>query len=82
VTQASPLRARRVVEVLATSAGGVGTHVRTIVPAIAAAGASVGVCGAPATEELFGFTAVGADFTPVDISAGLAPLADSRAVAQ
>jgi glycosyltransferase involved in cell wall biosynthesis len=82
VTEASPLRGRRVVEVLATSAGGVGTHVRTIVPAIRAAGASVGVCGAPATEQLFGFTAVGADFRPVGISSGLAPVADSRAVVQ
>jgi glycosyltransferase involved in cell wall biosynthesis len=82
VTEASPLRGRRVVEVLATSAGGVGTHVRTIVPAIRAAGASVGVCGAPATEELFGFSAVGADFRPVGISSGLNPVADSRAVVQ
>jgi glycosyltransferase involved in cell wall biosynthesis len=82
VSDASPLRARRIVEVLATSAGGVGAHVRTIVPAITAAGASVGVCGAPATEQLFGFSAVGADFQPVGISAGLAPVADSRAVAQ
>jgi glycosyltransferase involved in cell wall biosynthesis len=82
VNEASPLRARRVVEVLATSAGGVGSHVRTIVPAITAAGASVGVCGAPATEQLFGFSAVGADFRPVGISSGVAPVADSRAVAQ
>jgi len=82
VTQASPLRGRRVVEVLATSAGGVGTHVRTIVPAITAAGACVGVCGAPATEQLFGFSSVGADFRPVGISSGLAPVADGRAVAQ
>jgi len=82
VTEASPLRARRVVEVLATSAGGVGSHVRTIVPAVAAAGASVGVSGAPATEQLFGFSSVGADFRPVGISAGLAPVADSRAVLQ
>jgi glycosyltransferase involved in cell wall biosynthesis len=82
VTEASPLRARRVVEVLATSAGGVGAHVRTIVPAITAAGASVGVCGAPATEQLFGFSSVGADFRPVGISSGLAPVADGRAVAQ
>jgi glycosyltransferase involved in cell wall biosynthesis len=82
VTEASPLRGRRVVEVLATSAGGVGTHVRTIVPAITAAGASVGVCGAPATEQLFGFSSVGADFRPVGISSGLAPVADGRAVAQ
>ena len=55
---------------------------RTIVPAIRAAGAAVGVAGAPATEQLFGFTAVGADFAPVGISAGLAPVADSRAVVQ
>jgi glycosyltransferase involved in cell wall biosynthesis len=82
VTEASPLRSRRVVEVLATSAGGVGSHVRTIVPAITAAGASVGVCGAPATEQLFGFSSVGADFRPVGISSGLAPVADARAVAQ
>jgi glycosyltransferase involved in cell wall biosynthesis len=82
VSEASPLRARRVVEVLATSAGGVGAHVRTIVPVIAAAGARVGVCGAPATEQLFGFTAVGAEFRPVGISAGLNPVADGRAVVQ
>ena len=82
MTEASPLRGRRVVEVLATSAGGVGTHVRTIVPAITAAGACVGVCGAPATEQLFGFSSVGADFRPVGISSGLAPVADGRAVAQ
>jgi glycosyltransferase involved in cell wall biosynthesis len=82
VTEASPLRGRRIVEVLATSAGGVGTHVRTIVPAIRAAGASVGVCGAPATEQLFGFTAVDAEFAPVGISSGLAPVADARAVVQ
>jgi glycosyltransferase involved in cell wall biosynthesis len=40
------------------------------------------VCGAPATEELFGFSASGADFTPVSISNGLAPVADARAVLQ
>jgi glycosyltransferase involved in cell wall biosynthesis len=82
VTERSPLQGRRVVEVLATSAGGVGSHIRTIVPAIRAAGATVRVCGAAATEELFRFTATGADFRPVGISAGLAPLADSRAVGQ
>jgi glycosyltransferase involved in cell wall biosynthesis len=82
VTERSPLHGRGVVEVLATSAGGVGTHVRTIVPAIRAAGAAVRVCGAPATEELFGFTATGAEFRPVGISAGLDPLADGRAVVQ
>jgi glycosyltransferase involved in cell wall biosynthesis len=82
VAEPSPLHGRHIVEVLATSAGGVGTHVRTIVPAIRAAGATVRVCGAPATEELFGFTATGAEFCPVGISSGLAPVADSRAVLQ
>jgi glycosyltransferase involved in cell wall biosynthesis len=82
VTERSPLQGRRVVEVLATSAGGVGSHVRTIVPAVRAAGATVRVCGAAATEELFRFTATGADFRPVGISAGLAPLTDGRAVVQ
>jgi len=82
VTEQSPLRGRRIAEVLATSAGGVGSHVRTIVPALRAAGATVRVCGAPATEELFHFTATGADFRPVGISTGLAPVADTRAVLQ
>ncbi|HET6394399.1 MAG TPA: glycosyltransferase family 4 protein [Blastococcus sp.] len=82
MTERSPLQGRRVVEVLATSAGGVGSHIRTIVPAVRAAGATVRVCGAAATEELFRFTATGADFRPVGISAGLAPLADGRAVLQ
>ncbi|WP_448623542.1 glycosyltransferase family 4 protein [Geodermatophilus sp. URMC 64] len=74
------LSGRAIAEVLATSAGGVGSHVRAVVPALTAAGAEVTVSGAPATEELFGFTAAGADFRPVGISAGLAPVADARAV--
>jgi glycosyltransferase involved in cell wall biosynthesis len=82
VTERPPLHGRRIAEVLATSAGGVGSHIRTVVPAIRAAGATVRVCGAPDTEQLFGFTATGADFRPVGISAGLAPLADGRAVVQ
>ncbi|HEY0125510.1 MAG TPA: glycosyltransferase family 4 protein [Blastococcus sp.] len=82
MTERFPLQGRRIAEVLATSAGGVGSHIRTIVPAVRAAGATVRVCGAAATEELFRFTATGADFRPVGISAGLAPLADGRAVLQ
>jgi glycosyltransferase involved in cell wall biosynthesis len=58
----------------------VGAHIRSLLPALTAAGADVRVCGAPATEELFGFTAAGARFRPVGISAGLAPVADARAV--
>jgi glycosyltransferase involved in cell wall biosynthesis len=82
VAERPPLAGRRIVEVLATSAGGVGTHVRALLPTLREAGADVGVCGAPATEELFGFTAGGADFTPVGISNGLAPVADARAALQ
>jgi glycosyltransferase involved in cell wall biosynthesis len=82
VGEPTPLAGRRIVEVLATSAGGVGTHVRSLIPVLRNAGASVGVSGAPATEELFGFGAAGADFSPAGISAGLAPAADARAVLQ
>jgi glycosyltransferase involved in cell wall biosynthesis len=78
--QERPLAGRRVAEVLATSTGGVGTHLRSLLPALGRAGASVRVCGPEATEELFGFSATGAVFRPVGISAGLAPLADLRAV--
>ncbi len=76
-----PLAGRRVVEVLATSTGGVGTHVRSVLPALTEAGAEVAVCGPAATDALFAFTATGAAFRPVEISAGLDPVADLRAVA-
>jgi glycosyltransferase involved in cell wall biosynthesis len=77
----APLAGRRISEVLATSTGGVGTHVRSILVPLQAAGAEVQVCGPTATDELFGFSATGAGFAPVGISAGLAPAADARAVA-
>ncbi|MFW3168984.1 glycosyltransferase family 4 protein [Geodermatophilus sp. CPCC 206100] len=75
-----PLQGRRVTEVLATSTGGVGTHVRAVLPALQEAGAQARVAGPAATEVLFGFTATGAGFDPVDIPAGLARPADARAV--
>ncbi|TYP81973.1 glycosyltransferase family 4 protein [Blastococcus xanthinilyticus] len=74
------LQDRRITEVLATSTGGVGTHVRSVLPALVGSGAAVQVCGPRATEELFGFTGQAAAFAPVEISAGLAPGADARAV--
>jgi glycosyltransferase involved in cell wall biosynthesis len=76
----APLHGRRVAEVLATSTGGVGTHLRSVLPPLLAAGAQVRVCGPSATDELFGFSATGAGFVAVEISAGLDPLADTRAV--
>jgi glycosyltransferase involved in cell wall biosynthesis len=45
------------------------------------AGAEVTVLGPSATDELFAFSATGAAFRPVGISAGLDPIADARAVA-
>jgi glycosyltransferase involved in cell wall biosynthesis len=75
-----PLADRRIAEVLATSTGGVGTHLRSLLAPLGRAGAAVRVCGPGATEELFAFTAIGADFREVGISAGLAPAADLRAV--
>ncbi|TQN43150.1 glycosyltransferase involved in cell wall biosynthesis [Blastococcus colisei] len=81
MTERSPLHGRHVVEVLATSTGGVGTHVRSLLPRLGSAGAAVRVCGPRATDELFGFAAAGAaSFRPVEISAGLAPAADAAAV--
>jgi glycosyltransferase involved in cell wall biosynthesis len=75
-----PLAGRRIAEVLATSTGGVGTHVRSVLPALLDAGAEVMVCGPAATDELFAFSATGAAFRAVGISAGLDPVADVRAV--
>jgi glycosyltransferase involved in cell wall biosynthesis len=75
-----PLADRRIAEVLATSTGGVGTHVRSLLAPLAGAGAAVRVCGPRATDQLFAFTATGAEFREVGISAGLAPVADLRAV--
>lgn len=74
------LPGRHIVQVLATSTGGVGTHVRAIVPGLQASGATVSVCGPPATDALFGFRIVGARFAPVAIASGLHPAKDARAL--
>ncbi|HEV7826254.1 MAG TPA: glycosyltransferase family 4 protein [Mycobacteriales bacterium] len=73
--------ARRVLLVLASSTGGVGQHVRALAAGLVQAGESVVVCGPAATEELFGFTAVGAQFTPAEIPASPHPVRDVVAVA-
>ncbi|SDO09836.1 Glycosyltransferase involved in cell wall bisynthesis [Klenkia soli] len=62
------LEGRRIAAVLATSTGGVGTHVRSLLPALARAGARTRVCGPAATDSLFGFSSAAA-FRPVQISA-------------
>lgn len=66
--------------VLATSTGGIGVHVRSLAAGLVARGHAVTVHGPQTTEDLFGFTAVGAGFAPVEIGAGLRPIADLRAV--
>lgn len=75
-----PLAGRRIAEVLATSTGGVGTHLRAILPGLGAAGARLVVAGPSATDELFGFRDAGAAFRPVQIAAGLRPLHDACAL--
>ena len=69
----------RVVQVLATSTGGVGSHVVDLTRGLVAGGAQVTVCGPAATEDRFEFTATGGQFLPVEISAGTQP-SDARAV--
>ena len=55
--------------VLATSTGGIGQHVASLARGLRAAGCEVLVCGPAATDELFGFSAAGAAFVPVEIPA-------------
>lgn len=74
------LAGRQIAQVLATSTGGVGTHIRAILPGLLAAGATVRVCGPPATDELFGFRTAGAQFQAVRIASGLRPVKDLRAL--
>jgi len=69
----------RVALALATSTGGVGQHVRSLAEHLVKAGHIVVVAGPAATEELFGFTAVGARFRAVEIAAGLDPVRDANA---
>ncbi|HEU4425232.1 MAG TPA: glycosyltransferase family 4 protein [Pilimelia sp.] len=65
--------------VLASSTGGIGQHVASLARGLVRRGATVTVCGPAATEELFGFTAVGARFLPVEIPANPRP-GDARTV--
>lgn len=79
---AEGMTGRRVDLVLATSTGGVGQHVRSLAAHLAGWGVDVRVLGPAATETLFGFTAVGARFAPVEIASGPRPVADAKAVAR
>lgn len=73
------MAAEHVVLVIATSTGGTGAHVRSLVRGLVAGGLAVIVCGPRSTEVAFGFTAAGASFEPVEIASGFRPVADARA---
>lgn len=75
----SPVEGMSVALVLATSTGGVGRHVHSLAAGLLAGKARVAVLGPAGTDALFGFSALGATFVPVEISAGPRPVADSRA---
>ncbi|WP_134325243.1 glycosyltransferase family 4 protein [Cumulibacter soli] len=76
----TPLSRRTITQVLATSTGGVGVHVRSIAADLVSAGADLRIVGPQATEDLFGFTAEGAQFAAVEIANGPDPRKDARAV--
>jgi glycosyltransferase involved in cell wall biosynthesis len=69
----------RVALVLASSTGGIGRHVASLASALVAGGTDVTVLGPAATETQFGFAALGASFTPIEIPASPQP-ADAVAV--
>ncbi|WP_344235279.1 glycosyltransferase [Actinocorallia libanotica] len=72
----------RVALVLATSAGGIGAHVRSVAAGLAARGARVLVCGPESTEKTFGFSGPGVRFAPVEIADRPRPGTDLKAVAR
>lgn len=74
-----PLQGRTITQVLATSTGGVGTHVRGIAPYIVEAGADLRVVGPQSTQDLFQFTGAGARFAAVEIAGGPRPAQDAQA---
>ncbi len=58
---------RRVALVLASSTGGIGRHVAGLAAGLLAADHTVRVYGPAATDAQFGFSRLGADFTPIEI---------------
>lgn len=71
----------RVGLVLGTSTGGIGRHVRSLAAGLNGAGVRVRVLGPADTQRSFDFTGAGAEFHPVEISAGLNPVEDAAALA-
>ncbi|WP_210602502.1 glycosyltransferase family 4 protein [Brevibacterium oceani] len=62
----------RVVFVIGTSTGGVGTHVRALARELTAAGHEIGVIGPAATDEHFGFSLLpGVRFAVLELGTGI-----------
>ncbi|MEV5708665.1 glycosyltransferase family 4 protein [Actinoallomurus sp. NPDC052274] len=72
----------KVALVLATSAGGVGRHVRSMADGLRARGVKVVVLGPASADTLFGYTESRAGFAPVEIADRPHPVGDVRAVAR
>lgn len=72
----------RIALTLATSSGGVGSHVRSLCAGLAGRGHRVAVVGPAETEERFGFTAAGARFTALEVGGRPRPLADAAALSR
>jgi glycosyltransferase involved in cell wall biosynthesis len=70
------LDGRRVLLVLATSTGGVGRHVRSLVTGLESRGAHVRVAGPLSTQQVFGFPS----YSVVDIGGSPHPIRDAAAV--
>jgi glycosyltransferase involved in cell wall biosynthesis len=68
--------------VLAGSSGGIGAHVRSLAQGLNAHGLEVTVCGPAETDELYGFSAGGARFHPVEITPTPGPRTDAAAVGE
>ena len=68
--------------VLAGSSGGIGAHVRSLAQGLSAHGLEVTVCGPADTDDLYGFSAAGARFHPVEITPTPGPRTDAAAVGE
>ena len=70
----------RIALVLATSSGGVGSHVRSLCRGLAGRGHRVAVVGPAATEERFDFTGAGARFAELEVADRPRPFGDLAAL--
>lgn len=68
--------------VVAGSTGGIGVHVRSLAQGLVAHGLTVTVCGPSAAENVYGFSATGARFHPVEIAPSPVARSDAAAVGQ